>query len=938
MRRRAAIEAMTIMYCLALQLMSAETMWAQPPGAGRRPVPEAAAVSSSRELVRLAYEKEFEAARRSGEPAALINELLGAVDANRTADTARQYALLIEAEEMAIQCEEVTAALGIVEKRANLFEIDALRLRADTLERLAGPKVSGDAMLMEQAMKTASQAAHAERFDIATDAAALALNIAKSIERAQKADARRQQRRPGENERQAAAGGPPLIKPAQELQARIGDQKKAFNSYRESAEILEKSPEDAEAHQSTGIYLCFVAQKWKQGLPHLAKGTLGELTALAREETELEKAASRDHAKGFALAGKWWNGSEGKETVAGARDSIRRHAATLYHESLPHLTDPLERRLAETRIKDYRPMFDLPGRGSGGQPDLPQVAQPDRPGPKAESLPQELTNSIGMRFRLIPAGAFRMGSHPGNKPHPQALHDVRITKPFYCGVYEVTNAQWKAVMRNMPSLWKDDTHPVECVSWDDVTAFCRRLSDLPEERRAGRVYRLPTEAEWEHACHAGTTTTYSFGNDESKFGDYGWYAGNSDNKTHPVGKKNPNPWGLHDMYGNVGEWCSDWFGDYPIEPVTDPEGPTEGSVRVYRGGRHDGGPRSSAHREGRPVETRGQVFGFRVVLVAPSVVAAPAPQNGSARTAVAETQPVEIDLVPVGHPGNPADANGFGSVAYEYLIGRHEITNEQYCAFLNQVAKTDPHGLYSEQMLTDANVVAIKRLGTDGSYTYRVLDEAPAGHVNAGVKLKPRRPIVCVSWTSAARFCNWLHNGQGNGSTEIGAYALHGVQDRRVPREKDARFFLPTEDEWYKAAYYDAASARSRAAYWKFGTRSNDSPTVWKSLRNARWNAESVELPNIANWGWGGTGWDTLAPVDLFPNSISGYECHCMSGNAAEWVEPKGDIAVREGIVRGGYWWNGAPPPNSEYRVQKAIQTANRDVGFRVAAKRLSDR
>jgi len=895
-------------------------------------VPDAAAVTSSRDLIRLAYENEYDAVKRSSEPANLINELLRAVDANRTADPARQYALLIEAEEMAIQHEEASAALGIVEKRASLFELDGLKLRADTLERLAGPKVSGDAMLMEQAMKTASQAAHVERFDIATDAAALALNIAKSIDRAEKADARRQQRRPGENERQAAAGGPPLIKQAQELQARIGDQKKAFNAYRDSAEILEKSPEDAEAHQSRGIYLCFVAQKWQQGLPHLAKGTLGELTALAREETELEKAASRDHAKGFALAGKWWNAAEGKETVAGARDGIRRHAATLYHESLPHLADPLERRLAETRIKDYRPMVNVP--------DLAKVAQPERPGPRPESLPQEITNSIGMRFRLIPAGAFRMGSHPGNKPHPQALHDVQITKPFYCGVYEVTNAQWKVVMGEVASrLWQDDDHPVQHVFWEECTAFCRKLSDLPEERRAGRVYRLPTEAEWEHACRAGTTTTYSFGNDPNNFGDHGWYHKNSDSRTHAVGQKNSNPWGLHDMYGNVGEWCSDWFGDYPVEPVTDPQGPPEGVLRVYRGGRYDGGSFDSAWRGSvEPAKFRSQVVGFRVVLVAPAVVAAPPLRSGSARTAAPETQPVEIDLVPVGHPGNPADANGFGSVAYEYLIGRHEITIEQYCAFLNQVAKIDPHGLYSEQMLTDANVVAITRLGTDGSYTYRVLDEAPAGHVNAGVKLKPRRPIVCVSWTSAARFCNWLHNGQGNGSTEIGAYALHGVQDRRVPREKDARFFLPTEDEWYKAAYYDAASARSRAAYWKFGTRSNDSPTVWKSLRNARWNAESVELPNIANWGWGGTGWDTLAPVDLFPNSISGYECHCMSGNAAEWVEPKGDIAVREGIVRGGYWWNGAPPPNSEYRVQKAIQTAGRDVGFRVAAKRLSDR
>jgi formylglycine-generating enzyme required for sulfatase activity/tRNA A-37 threonylcarbamoyl transferase component Bud32 len=316
----------------------------------------------------------------------------------------------------------------------------------------------------------------------------------------------------------------------------------------------------------------------------------------------------------------------------------------------------------------------------------------------------------------------------------------------------------------------------------------------------------------------------------------------------------------------------------------------------------------------------------------------PVPAVSGFRVALAATQPVEIELVPVGHSGNPADANGFGSVDYEYLIGRHEITIEQYCAFLNQVATSDPHGLYSERMAADASALAIMRLGTDGSYTYKVLDEAPVGHMHAGAKLKPRRPIVCVSWASAARFCNWLHNGQGSGSTETGAYALHGVRDRRVPREKDARFFLPTEDEWYKAAYFDAAHAGSGASYWKFGTRSNDSPSVWKSPGYARWDAESLELANIANWGGGGGGGDTLAPVDLFPNAISGYGCHCMSGNVAEWVEPKGDIAESEGIVRGGVWWEGAARPNSEFRVQKAIQTANPDIGFRVAAKRVSDK
>jgi formylglycine-generating enzyme required for sulfatase activity len=151
------------------------------------------------------------------------------------------------------------------------------------------------------------------------------------------------------------------------------------------------------------------------------------------------------------------------------------------------------------------------------------------------------------------------------------------------GVYEVTNAHWKRVMGGVPSEWNDD-RPVEEVSWDDANEFCRKLSALPEEKFAGRVYRLPTEAEWEYACRAGTTTKWSFGDDESRLGDYAWFKGNSGSRTHAVGKKKPNAWGLFDTHGNVYEWCSDWYGDYAGGAVTDPQGPSGGSFRVCRGG------------------------------------------------------------------------------------------------------------------------------------------------------------------------------------------------------------------------------------------------------------------------------------------------------------------------------------------------------------------
>ena len=197
-----------------------------------------------------------------------------------------------------------------------------------------------------------------------------------------------------------------------------------------------------------------------------------------------------------------------------------------------------------------------------------------------------LTNSIGMKFRLIPAGAFTMGDDSSGGDEEPA-HQVTITKPFFIGAYEVTNADWRVVMGDVPSEWKYDSRPVETVSWEQAQAFARRLSELPEERRAGRLYRLPTESDWEYACRAGTTTRYSFGDDDGQLGDFAWFLGNSDRKTHAVGQKKPNAWGLYDMHGNVWEWVGDYYcGDYDYEnaTATDPQGPSKGWGRAKRGG------------------------------------------------------------------------------------------------------------------------------------------------------------------------------------------------------------------------------------------------------------------------------------------------------------------------------------------------------------------
>ena len=207
-----------------------------------------------------------------------------------------------------------------------------------------------------------------------------------------------------------------------------------------------------------------------------------------------------------------------------------------------------------------------------------------------------------------------MGSDSGDDEKP--THEVAISTPFYMGIYEVTNAQWKQVMGAVPSNWKDDNRPVEQVSWHDATEFCRRLSELPQERAMGRVYRLPTEAEWEYACRAGTKKQYSFGDDESQLGDYGWFDGNAGGQTQPVGAKKPNPRGLYDMHGNVWEWCGDWHDPsyYDNGPTSDPAGPASGSLRILRGGSwyHVPDLLRSTKRIGDSPTVKRNDYGFRV--------------------------------------------------------------------------------------------------------------------------------------------------------------------------------------------------------------------------------------------------------------------------------------------------------------------------------------
>lgn len=247
---------------------------------------------------------------------------------------------------------------------------------------------------------------------------------------------------------------------------------------------------------------------------------------------------------------------------------------------------------------------------------------------------------VNLTMVLIPPGEFLMGSSDQERtqflegyakaandqwaasriPSEGPEHPVRITRPFYLGKYEVTQAQWQAVMGDNPSKFNDHpAHPVEKVSWNDIQPF---LAKLNERDFAGKLkFALPTEAQWEFACRAGTTTTWHSGDDQAVLREFGWFHGHADGKTHSVGRLKPNPLGLYDLHGNVWEWCADRFADdyYAKAPVDDPNGPGSGTNRAIRGGcamYHANYCRSASRDHNHPGHRFGGL-GFRIAAALP---------------------------------------------------------------------------------------------------------------------------------------------------------------------------------------------------------------------------------------------------------------------------------------------------------------------------------
>jgi formylglycine-generating enzyme required for sulfatase activity/tRNA A-37 threonylcarbamoyl transferase component Bud32 len=530
----------------------------------------------------------------------------------------------------------------------------------------------------------------------------------------------------------------------------------------------------------------------------------------------------------------------------------------------PHLSPAVAESKPQVAVQS-----PLPSSGVANNPSTNALA--------STSLSPEVINSIGVRFKLITPGSFQMGEN-------EHAREVTIDNPYFLGVFEVTQQQYERVIGHNPSTFKGEQNPVETVSWEEAVEFCRKLSELPQEKAAGRIYRLPTEAEWEFACRAGTTTAFSFGDDESQLAEFGWFDENSGGQTHPVGHKKPNAWQLYDLHGNVWEWC--YEGDTKQSNTgSDLSGRL---LRIGRGGSWRGSAaacRSASRRGDSSVDSSdASRHGFRLVLDVPGT---PPPLESDSAVA----KPAGVSPPPTAaFPFDATEAKSHQQAWSGFLGVPVDTTNG-----IGMKLALIPPGKFLREEKGQTHEVTLTKPFYMGTFEVTQAKYEQVIGTNPSTFKGADNPIETLSWEDAVEFCHKLS---------------------ALPQEKAARrvYRLPTEAEWEYACRagsqgafsFDLASSRTEDYCWFDGNSAGRAHPVGQKKPN-NWGLHDVH-GNVWEWclDWQGD----------YPNQVT--------------VDPSGPLSGLNRIHRGGSWRNGAEQGRSSHRSWCAMLMQDGSLGFRV--------
>lgn len=633
----------------------------EPAKVAKKPIPDAAAQQEVRRVLDETYDTN--AARSTAERIALVDQLAALVE--KSDDATERFVLLRRASELASEAGDGERMMRIVGQIADEFEVDRLRVQAVTLEGFSRKATTEEQLgaLVRSSSPVIDEALATGRLDLADSLSAAVYRAC-----------------------QAAAGRAFRVETLNRRR-KVQEQRGQWDEVQAARATLQLNPDDEAANTTLGRWLCFVQEDWEQGPVHLAKGSEPELKALAARELN---GSALDASAQVDLADAWWDLAATVDPRA--KRALLRRAAYWYQRAQPELTSTLVKAKVAKRLDEFasavqaEPQQPTSGPSPAVAPfDAQRAAQIQQAWAKHLNVPAEEVNPLGMRLRLIPPGEFMMGSNDGavqrsprytvglggrlvrEQHQPEGpVHRVRITQPFWIGITEVTQEQFFRVMGANPSRSTAAALPVDRVAWSEAMEFCRRLTQTLGKKLAGRVYRLPTEAEWEYACRAGSDTRYYFGDNDATLAEFAWFLHNSNGRLQPVGGTKPNPWGLYDMHGNAMEWVLDWasYDYYSVSPVDDPVGPPTGTTRVGRGGSCESSPlecRSAARNLEMP-QYRRSYAGFRVVIGSADALTKMVVPNGETpATPNAETDRPGGDTSPSPMaPGTETPSSGEG--------------------------------------------------------------------------------------------------------------------------------------------------------------------------------------------------------------------------------------------------------------------------------------